>query len=279
MLSTVLVLLLLWSGVIQSMTEQGCQSCMFTQEDYVTPCQVPPQLFCSAARADCHAQQAQCILEACLTGPVVLGVYDEESQGLYSLVFTTLTAIKNFLPATGEPGVLTGSLVDPTTAASAGVFAGELLVAVLNAKLYPVYSLRFSSLCPAVPPVFIDMTVNRVIQVANQFIAGRTGGRDFNASALTRVLSIYNQARRNTSYARCFLCNESIVDAVAGNETPTTDEPTAPSGGSTGAMIGIVVFVVIMVLAIIATAMTFYILARRSGISPLDRLNRITRSR
>lgn len=172
------------------MTEQGCQSCMFTQEDYATPCQVPPQLFCSAVRADCHAQQAQCILEACLTGPVVLGVYDEENQGLYSLVFTTLSAIKNFLPATGEPGILTGSLVDPTTAASAGVFAGELLVAVLNAKLYPVYSLRFSSLCPAVPPVFIDMTVNRVIQVANQFIAGQTAGRFQRLCTDTRALNL-----------------------------------------------------------------------------------------
>ncbi|MEB3187651.1 MAG: hypothetical protein VKP72_09465 [bacterium] len=52
----------------------------------------------------------------------------------YQLSFSSASSIQNYLPATGTPGILTGSILDPITSPS-GVFGGQVLTMRLNLDL------------------------------------------------------------------------------------------------------------------------------------------------
>ena len=90
----------------------------------------------------------------------------------FSLTFTSFLAIHNFLPGTGIPGVLAKSDTDPTTTA-AGVFAGQLLAAMLSVDFSNAGITRsgLGDLHIASGPM-AGYTLNQVLAIANLVLGG-----------------------------------------------------------------------------------------------------------
>lgn len=242
-----------------------CNTCLFTQKNYSIPCPSNSTIHCSAARANCQSVSGGCILEACLLlEPLLLGIGNDPL--LFSAIFTTSNTINQFLPANGTPSFFTSNTINPLTTA-AGVFAGELLVAMLNFKFFPVRFLRFSSNCSFVEPIFYNMTLETLLYISNYVISGDTSifTPELTPENLTQALFVYNNAKENATLGQCFICSVIIEEPTA--EPSSLPAPTTGDNGNVSILIVIIVIVFIIVLVIvIAVVVLVYIMKRRTPI-------------
>ena len=181
----------------------ACKYHTFTQGGYGSPCKVAGTT-CSSLTANWATAQPGCLRDRCFTTSFVLG----NASGA-TLTLTTAAAIGAFLPQGGTPGILTTNYVDPTST-SAGVFAGQLLTAMMNVKfatnLSDITLLRFTSNCPEIITGLQNLSIKDVIYIANQVIAGLSDA--YSTDALTKALSLYNEAFEACKNDRteCFTC-------------------------------------------------------------------------
>jgi len=114
---------------------------------------------------------------------VIVGDQDgPDGDNDYALLFTNSLAVQDFLPAGGPPDVLDGDETNPQHS-EAGVFAGQLLAAMLNVdfdaagvfdSIKADDSIHLGDLVFAqgVDSDLIGMTVNEVIHLSNKVISG-----------------------------------------------------------------------------------------------------------
>jgi hypothetical protein len=118
--------------------------------------------------------------------------------GTNTMRFTTAAAVFTYLPATGAPGPLTGSLTDPLTSSS-GELGGQVLALQLNVDLSGsgaipgAASLGSLYICNYVAvPVLNGQTVNQFLTTANWILGG--GSASFGGGTATTVASALNSA-------------------------------------------------------------------------------------
>lgn len=241
-----------------------CNTCLFTQKDYSGACPGNNTIYCSAAKVNCQFVNASCILQACLNGPLILGIANDPH--LFSVIFTTSSMISGFLPANGTPSVFTSNGINPFTT-PAGVFAGELLVAILNFEFFRVNSIRFSSNCSFVQPIFYNMTVETLIYISNKVIAGDTSNfmSELTPESLTQALSVYNNARQNETLGQCFICNMIIEEP---SSEPSSSPPSDNSGDNGNISILIIVivliFIIILIIVVVVVVLVYVMKSRAS---------------
>ncbi len=251
-----------------------CNTCLFTQSNYSTVCPSNNTLHCSAAKANCQSVSGGCILEACLFEPLVLGITGDPL--LFHATFATSNAIQQFLPTNGTPSIFTGNTINPLTT-PAGVFAGELLVTMLNFEFFPVKFLRFSSNCSSVLPIFYNMTLETLIYISNYVISGDTSlfVPEITPESLTHALFIYNNAKVNATFDQCFICSSSSIIIKEPTVEPSIPSSTGDSNGNTSILIVVIVVVFLFILIIvIMVSVLVYIMKKRSPLSPPKLANR-----
>ena len=114
--------------------------------------------------------------------------------GGYSTQFTTADAITAYLPAGGKPKPLDGNYTDPTTTKS-GVFGGQVLALQLNVLLNDT---AFSDLTITNTGTSFDgMTVQNVLDAANQALGGGALPSGYTLSNLNDLASFLNQGFDN----------------------------------------------------------------------------------
>jgi hypothetical protein len=183
----------------------NCSLCTFTQGGYGTKCPGNKPLgTCQQLVEKWSSSQPGCLLEACLNSSITLG---NASNGGKTVTFTNAAAIENFLPASGPPSIFKVSAVNPTST-SAGVFAGQLLTAILNIQFSGADGnlIFFNTKCNILP----NYTINQVIFIANQVISGSHSYPQFPPTLLNEALTLFNEAfdgcRRTSVNCSCFTC-------------------------------------------------------------------------
>lgn len=116
---------------------------------------------------------------ASTNGLLELGI---PGTGGYSIVFTSASAIRAYLPASGLPGVFDADLLDPSTTA-AGYFGGDVLALRLDVDFSDAGVLPGTSglaygdltLCGlTTTPSFNGMTVRQVLDIVSNTLGGGT---------------------------------------------------------------------------------------------------------
>ncbi len=117
------------------------------------------------------------------------------------LVFTTAAAVRAFLPSSTTARTLnTGTLTNPTSTSYRNVLAGQLVAAMLTARIdasinsFAPSGQKFENLVIN-SGTFKNMTVAQVINAANQFIGGCS--TTYTASDLNTALTAINQSWDN----------------------------------------------------------------------------------
>lgn len=112
--------------------------------------------------------------------------------------FTSAAAIVTYLPATGSPGSLTGSLTNPLTSSS-GELGGEVLALQLNvdfsdagflASAVPLGSLYFCNFTAV--PQLEGKTVSEFLTIANNIVGGSSA--TITAGTASAVANAVNSA-------------------------------------------------------------------------------------
>jgi hypothetical protein len=137
--------------------------------------------------------------------------------GTKQLRFTDSSTVFSYLPATGSPGALTNSIVDPITT-SAGDFGGEVTALKLNIEhssqfgnAVPLASLTICAL--ATLPTMNGQTVAQFLAVANHILGGGSATISAGqASALARFINLAFEAGAPSTFAQ--------ENLVAGNCPP-----------------------------------------------------------
>lgn len=187
------------------------------------------------------------------------------SNGGFSVIFDTPLAIAAFLPASRRPSVFTVSGTNPLTT-SAGVFAGQLVTAILNAQFstgaFTIDQLAFSSTCLLVDPAIIGLSVSELIYIANQVIAGFTVS-PFTPQILSDALAFYNEnfhACANHE-PECFICQEKGFSIILPREP---EEPVDSTSEESNDMTTFVyVFLSTLILFIVVVVCSNTLRARR----------------
>ncbi len=111
-------------------------------------------------------------------------------SGTMTLTFTSATAVRNFLPAGGTPGVLTASGTN-VLRSSAGVFAGQVLALTVSAGMSNA-GVTASGLAdlPVASGPMAGYTVAQVLAMANTALSG--GATSFPVSTLNSVVDAIN---------------------------------------------------------------------------------------
>jgi hypothetical protein len=136
---------------------------------------------------NCAGNSPACMLQAnfasVFPSGLLMGDPDGiDGDGIYALLLTSATAVKNFLPEGMPRDPFDQDLTDPTSS-SAGVLGGQLTAAMINVafdaagvfdsiKAYPGIDLGDLVYVSGVEPVLIGKSVNFVIALANQAISG-----------------------------------------------------------------------------------------------------------
>lgn len=118
--------------------------------------------------------------------------------GANTLRFTTAPAVFTYLPATGAPGILTGSLTNPLTSSS-GELGGQVLALQLNTDLSVSGSLTSATplgslyICHYGAVTQLNgQTVDELLATANSILGG--GSATFGPGTATTVASLINNA-------------------------------------------------------------------------------------
>ena len=221
----------------------SCRYCTFSQDAYGGPCKEYRSWYgsspstCASLLASCTKAQPGCIREKCTNASFVLG----NTTG-YTLTLTTAAAIQAFLPQGGKPAVFEKNYTDTVTT-SAGVFAGQLLTAMMNVRFGANISnttlLRFSETCPDVAVSLRGRTVIEVVYIANQVIANISTA--YSPLELSNALALYNGVfskdddDEHGTQSRSFTCLPNTVSPTGRPTGWPTREPTdQPTGRPTG---------------------------------------------
>jgi hypothetical protein len=197
-----------------------------------------------------NTTQPGCLRDACfpLLGSITLG---NASSGGHTAIFNSVTAIDNFLPAGGSPGVFTKNYINPTST-SAGNFAGQLLAAMLNVAFSGNdFSHVFFKNCSSVSPLFQGLSVAQVIYISNQVIAGLDGFPGFTPALLTQALSVFNGAfdgcKQNSNTTACFFCTSlSTLDDEQETDVPTNAPQSQGIAIFIGIFVGVMLFLIVV---------------------------------
>jgi hypothetical protein len=189
-----------------------CNLCTFSQGGYGTKCSGKPPGTCQQLVANWKSTQPGCLLEACFNGSITLG---NASNGGKTVTFTSAAAIEKFLPASGPPSIFKVSAVNPTST-TAGVFAGQLLTAMLNIQFSGVNPsmIYFNHECFHVNSVLQGLSLAQVIYIANQVIAGLPGYSQYTPTILNDALTLFNNAfdgcQLSNTNCSCFTCQDRM---------------------------------------------------------------------
>ena len=243
-------------------TSINCEYCGFSQGGYGAACRGQSMLSCPTIIATIKTNNVSpaCLRDRCFLASITLG--NSSFTGGRAVTFTTAMAINRFLPAGGTPGVFALSATNPTST-SAGVFAGQLLTAMLNQRFFQssdLNQLYFSPGCLGVAPILLDYSIAEIIYIANQVIAGSSLYPGFTPSILNNALSLFNPRfeRCNSTLAvTCFECRVGSGDTDRTSGDLLTS-PTTQSDVDKGLSIGIGVYIAAITIFIIA----FYIAYR-----------------
>jgi len=129
--------------------------------------------------APCGGNNAGCIRDnnwdAAFPTGLVIG-------GIYTITFTSASAVEIFLATGGTPDVLTQDYVDPVGHTDAGVFAGQVTALALSLGMAainvpgfgPLGDLYYLSKFPHPGYPFSGMTVQQLFDLANEVLGGNT---------------------------------------------------------------------------------------------------------
>jgi fibro-slime domain-containing protein len=217
---------------------QACHFCTYSQGGYGSNCQGQnARDNCSTLMSEWNSNNPPpggCLRDKCFNGTITLG---NSSFGGKTATFTSATAIHNFLPAGGSAGLFVQTYTNPTST-SAGVFAGQLLSAMLSVRFAPPGSANFATLrfvdCNLSSNI-IGLSILDVIYIANQVIANQTGAgapnySQYSPSSLSDALALFNTNFEGcgNKNPQCFTCgnasgNSSTIPPTHWNPpTPTT---------------------------------------------------------
>jgi hypothetical protein len=102
----------------------------FAQYD---PCDIPPGIYRTQTQggwgANCHGGNAGCLRDNNFATVFPSGI---TIGGIYTIHFTSSSAVAVYLPAGTTVGFLTSNHVDPTAATEAGVFASQVLALAIS---------------------------------------------------------------------------------------------------------------------------------------------------
>jgi hypothetical protein len=148
-------------------------------------CTVPPITkgdFCTYTQggwgAVCHGGNPGCIRDNNFASTFPNGLLIGHASTNYRATWTSSSAIKDFLPATTTPDVLTENLLNPVST-SAGVFAGQITALTLSVKFDDAGILNSASTTPLgnlhiQSGPFAGLTVRQLLALANDVVGGNT---------------------------------------------------------------------------------------------------------
>lgn len=198
-----------------------------------------------------------------------------------SATFTNSNAIRDFLPSSGTSSVFTNNTINPSWT-SAGVFAGQLLTALLNARFSTDFT-RLANLefvspsnCSAVCSSLQGKSIFEVIYIANQVIANQPTITYWNAytpSCLNNALTFFNEAFdkcKTVTDGVCFECPPLIISGNDSNNNDTMIEVTNNQASwLSGSLLFYAVFISVTVIVI------FVVIRARRSSSSQSRYSRV----
>ena len=136
--------------------------------------------FCSYTQGGwgtkCRGANPGCLLQAAFSAVYPSGLVTGNHGSPYTLSLTTVTAVRNFLPQGTTPGVLTKSLINPTSS-PAGVLAGQVNALQITVDLDDadylarIAPLPIGDLLVASGP-FANLRVRDLLLLGNQVMGG-----------------------------------------------------------------------------------------------------------
>ena len=214
--------------------------CSFTQGGYGSRC---PSNMAGGSCADLLAKwhtgsvQPGCLRDACFESPITLG---NHSANGFTAHFTSANQVEVFLPAGGKAGCFENNHINPSST-SAGVFAGQLLTAMLTERFYGknLSSLFYSPLCEGLCSKLVGKNIKEVIWIANQVIAAQPGfdRSTHSPESLSNALDLFNNAFESceNTNPRCFVTSLTKSPTRSPTSLPTA-LPTGSPTGSTSAL-------------------------------------------
>ena len=166
--------------------------------------------------APCHGQNPGCYRDANFDGAfpdgIVLGC-----DTSFDATFTSAGAVEAYLPGGGQPGPLTGDLVDPVGSTSAGVLLGQLLAATLNVG-FDAYDPDFGESDDLLGDQIVCNTGNAAVDAlglsvaeliadAESFVGGCGSAYGLNRGALVTALTAINENYHEGDLDLGYLCN------------------------------------------------------------------------
>ncbi len=213
-------------------TEPICPYCSSSQGGYGGKCNLKTLPCCEKMVANWTSYSHSCIRDACVGDrPFTLG---NTSHG-FSVNFTSASAISLFLPAGSTSSTFNSNGVNPTTT-SAGVFAGQLLTAMMSVRFNENNTANISLLsfknCTEIDERIDGLSLIYVIYCANQVISGQadTECANYTPSMLNDALALFNTHFEScTSNSSCFTCQDRVIMSPTGSPTGTPTYNPTPS--------------------------------------------------
>ncbi len=203
------------------------------------PCDIPPGIYRTQTQGGwgqaCHGQNAGCLrdehFDEAFPAGLVVG-------GTFGIHLTSSGAVVNFLPAGGEPGMLTSNYVDPLST-EAGVFAGQVVALAISLGFAEVSVPGFGDLGNLVVPTgfhepwgpFAGYTVSEVFALANVVLGGDAAAlpAGISVSDLNDVVDAVNNDFDDGEQSNGYLVEEECDEILP---VHLTAEPTlTPSDG------------------------------------------------
>ena len=160
----------------------GAPGCGWSDGDVTTYTQAAWGSAVSASPAPALLAANYNSVYASTSGVLEVGIH---GTGGFSLLFTSATAIDDFLPAAGTNGILTSDLANPTSSSS-GSFGGEAVALKLNidfADANVTTTIPFGDLTLCSSGTGLDgLSVRQILGVIDTTIGGGTSG--FSVSTL-----------------------------------------------------------------------------------------------
>jgi hypothetical protein len=212
-------------------------------------CPIQPGDFCTQSQGGfggtCQNNNPACLRDAhfdeVFPNGLIFGDPDgPDADGLYAVLLTSATAVKDYLPCTGgcSAGALTADATDPTSTSSGNL--GTQLVAAIISVGFDAAGFRLDGASDTTPGVdlgdlifigcvnenLIGLTVNEVIALANTAISGGGLPSGVSFADLVAALAVINLEFDNCTVANGCLCYPPAPTATPTNTPEDTATPT-----------------------------------------------------
>lgn len=194
-----LVLCVLAFALIASANPTPVEICNTPPGEYRTQTQGGWHTNCNGGNPGCYRDQ---YFSQVFTSGLTVG-------GEHQMLFTSSSAVKNFLPEGGTAGTLVADLVNPTTSPS-GVLGGQITALALNIGFgeygVPTFD-NIGGLYYQVTP-FAGWTVQQIFELANTVLGGNTAAlpEGVSVSGLSDVLASINENFDNGVLSNGYIC-------------------------------------------------------------------------